>query len=153
MAADLLGKLNHRGQPVVLVNVPPEATAEVDGLLAGAETTTELPETIDFALIFVRTLAEVERHGGAVLQRAGGDATIWFCYPKGSSRRFTCDFNRDTGWQVLAAYGFEPVRQVSFDADWSALRFRNVAHIKNLTRRASFAITEEAKGRTTGQGR
>ena len=104
-------------------------------------------------MVFVRTLAEVEQHGTAVLSRARGDAVIWFCYPKGSSKRFTCDFNRDTGWQVLAAYGFEPVRQVSFDADWSALRFRDVAYIKNLTRRAIFAITEEAKGRTTGQGR
>ena len=153
MVADLLGKLNHRGQPVVLVNVPAEAVDEVDALLAGAETTTVLPEAMDFALVFVRTLAEVETHGGAVLERARGDAVVWFCYPKGSSRRFACEFNRDSGWQVLAAYGFEPVRQVSLDADWSALRFRNVAYIKNLTRRASFAITEEAKGRTTGQGR
>lgn len=149
----LLAKLNHRGQPVVLVNVPVEAAAEVDALLAGAETTTVPAAAIDFAVVFVRTLAEVETYGGDVLRRARGDAVIWFCYPKGSSRRFSCDFNRDTGWQVLAAYGFEPVRQVSFAADWSALRFRRVAHIKNLTRRASFAITDEAKGRTTGQGR
>lgn len=153
MAGDLLSKLNHRGQPIVLVNVPVEAAAEVDTLLAGAETTTVLLDEIDFAVVFVRTLAEVEQHGGEVLRRAQGDATVWFCYPKGSSRRFTCEFNRDTGWQVLAAYDVEPVRQVSFDADWSALRFRNVAYIKDLTRRASFAITEEAKGRTTGQGR
>ena len=104
-------------------------------------------------MVFVRTLAEIEQHGGAVLSRARGDATVRFCYPKGSSRRFTSEFNRDTGWQVLAAYGFEPVRQVSFDADWSALRFRDVAYIKNLTRRASFAITEQAKALTTGQGR
>lgn len=149
----LLAKLNHRGQPVVLVNVPVEAAAEVDALLVGAETTTVSAEAIDFAVVFVRTLAEVEAYGGEVLRRARGDAVIWFCYPKGSSRRFSCEFNRDTGWQVLAAYGFEPVRQVSFAADWSALRFRRVAYIKNLTRRASFAITDEAKGRTTGQGR
>lgn len=133
MVADLLSKLNHRGQPVVLVNVPAEA--------------------IDFPLVFGRTLAEVETHGGAVLERARGDAVVWFCYPTGSSRRFTCEFNRDSGWQVLGAHGFEPVRQVSFDVDWSALRFRHVAYIKNLTRRASFASTEEVKGRTTGQGR
>ena len=30
----------------------------------------------------------------------------------------------------MRKYNFEPVRQVAIDEDWSALRFRNVAHIK-----------------------
>jgi hypothetical protein len=35
------------------------------------------------------------------------------------------------------------VRQVAIDEDWSALRFRRVAHIKKMTR--SFAMTSEGK--------
>ena len=38
--------------------------------------------------------------------------------------------NCDSGWPVLGAAGFEPVRMVAIDADWSALRFRRVEHIK-----------------------
>ena len=134
--ADLLNKLNHRGQTIALVNVPVDFAADVDAVLAGAETTTTLPEKVDFALVFVRTLDEVRHHGTAVLSRAVGDAIVWFCYPKQTSKRYTCEFNRDTGWQVLADHRFEPVRQVALDDDWSALRFRNIDYIKKLTRKA-----------------
>lgn len=72
---------------------------------------------------------------------------------KASSKRYRCEFNRDTGWASVGATGFEPVRQVAIDEDWSALRFRRVEFIKSLTRAASGAITAEAKRRTSGQGR
>ena len=52
--------------------------------------------------------------------------TLWFAYPKGSSKKFHCEFNRDTGWSVLRGLGFDTVRQVAIDADWSALRFHHV---------------------------
>ena len=74
-----------------------------------------------------------------MLSRAKGDAIVWFCYPKQTSKRYTCEFNRDTGWQVLADHRFEPVRQVAFDEDWSALRFRNIDYIKRLTRKSRLA--------------
>ena len=68
---------------------------------------------------------------------------MWYAYPKGTSKRYTCEFNRDNGWAVVGEQGFEPVRQVAIDEDWSALRFRKVSFIKTMTR--SFAMTEEGK--------
>jgi hypothetical protein len=53
----------------------------------------------------------------------------------------------------LGKYNLEPVRQVSIDDDFSALRFRKVEFIKTITRRESFAITKEAKKRTTQKGK
>ncbi len=44
---------------------------------------------------------------------------------------------------TLGAAGFEPVRMVAIDEDWSALRFRRVEHIKKMTR--SFAMTDAGK--------
>jgi hypothetical protein len=41
---------------------------------------------------------------------------------------------------------------VAIDEDWSALRFRRVNHIKNITRKESFALTKEAKERTSQKG-
>jgi len=38
-------------------------------------------------------------------------------------------FNRDTGWDVMRSAGFDTVRQVAIDEDWSALRFRRQEHI------------------------
>ncbi len=92
---------------------------------------------------FARTLEEVEalaQHAAAV---DADDPIVWIAYPKGSSTRYRCAFNRDTGWAAMGAVGFEPVRQVSLDEDWSALRFRRVQHIKSMTR--GFAMTEEGK--------
>jgi hypothetical protein len=55
---------------------------------------------------------------------------LWFAYPKKSSVNYTCDFSRDTGWEILGRHGFEGVRMVAIDQDWSALRFRRVEYIK-----------------------
>jgi hypothetical protein len=55
---------------------------------------------------------------------------IWFAYPKGSSKRYSCEFNRDSGWNVIRAAGFESVRMVAIDEDWSALRFRRLEYVK-----------------------
>ena len=69
------------------------------------------------------------------------EGLFWICYPKGSSKKYTCEFNRDNGWTKLGELGFEPVRQIAFDEDWSALRFKLVGDIKKMTR--SFAYTTE----------
>jgi hypothetical protein len=76
-------------------------------------------------------------------KQSEGDVVIWFAYPKGTSKKYKCEFNRDTGWEIFGKLGFEPVRAVAIDEDWSALRFRRVSFIKTMIR--SFALTEEGK--------
>jgi hypothetical protein len=56
------------------------------------------------------------------------------------------DCSRETVGVMLAEEGYEPVRQVAVDDDWSALRFRKVGEIKKMVR--AFAVTEEGKQRT-----
>ena len=41
--------------------------------------------------------------------------------------------------------GFEPVRMVAIDEDWSALRFRRAEFIKNMTRPEEYRYSEAAK--------
>jgi hypothetical protein len=88
-----------------------------------------VPE-IGFSLAFVTRQSEVDALAGPVAARAKGDAVVWFAYPKGTSKKYRCDFNRDTGWDALKAAGFDTVRAVAIDEDWTALRFRRVEHIK-----------------------
>ena len=75
-------------------------------------------------MAFVKTRQEVETATESLVQAAEGDAQLWMVYPKSSSKKYRCEFNRDTGWQALGEAGYEPVRQVAIDEDWSALRFR-----------------------------
>ena len=74
---------------------------------------------------------------------------MWFAYPKASSKNYSCEFNRDTGWDALGKAGFEGVRQIAIDDDWSALRFRRVEFIKKMTRNKKRAISKTRKSRTS----
>lgn len=84
----------------------------------------------EFWLAFVTRKSEVERLAPLIARRTKGDAVVWFAYPKGTSKKYTCDFNRDTGWAALKKLGFDTVRSVAIDADWTALRFRRNEFIK-----------------------
>jgi hypothetical protein len=83
-----------------------------------------------FCLAFVTRKSEVEALAPEIAARAKGDAIVWFAYPKGTSKKYTCDFNRDTGWDAMKAAGFDTVRSIAIDEDWTALRFRRVEFIK-----------------------
>jgi hypothetical protein len=141
----LLKKLDYKGHdPVVVLNAPAEFAPAMKkfGKLTSVHTTASKVKGCAFATKQI----DVDSAAKALTKVLEGDAILWMCYPKGSSKRYACDFNRDTGWQVLGDLGFEPVRQVAIDADRSALRPRRVEHISKLTR--SFAMTEEGKRRS-----
>jgi len=88
------------------------------------------PKTVSFALAFATAQAELDRLSGILAGASQGDVVLWFAYPKGTSKRYTCDFNRDTGWRVIRDAGFESVRAVAIDEDWSAMRFRRLEYVK-----------------------
>ncbi len=100
-------------------------------------------KSISFAIVFATKQTEVNKAAEQIEKKAEEDAVLWFCYPKGTSKKYKCDFNRDTGWEKLGELGYEGVRAVAIDEDWSALRFRKAEHIKTMTR--SFAMTEVGK--------
>lgn len=101
---------------------------------------------VDFILIFVQQQEQIAKHVDK-LSRAKGDAIVWFAYPKKSSKTYQSNINRDDGWQPIGKAGFEGVRQVAIDDDWSALRFRRVEFIKSMTRSKKMAISEAGKER------
>ncbi len=93
------------------------------------------PQAIKFGLAFAITQAQLDRLSKILTAAAEGDAVLWFAYPKGTSKRYRCEFNRDTGWSVLRAAGFDTVRSVAIDEDWTALRFRRREYVKSAGRR------------------
>jgi hypothetical protein len=62
-----------------------------------------------------------------------------------TSKRYKSQIDRDSGWNVLGHEGFEPVRMVAIDEDWSAKRFRRASFIKNMTRPKNYRLTERSK--------
>jgi hypothetical protein len=97
--------------------------------------------------------AEADAAVKGVTERAKGDAVVWFAYPKGSSKRYTSTINRDTGWDSLGAAGFEAVRMVAIDEDWSAVRFRRAEFIKSMQRDPEWAMSPVGKTKAASKKR
>ena len=147
----IFAKLNYKTQPeIAIVNAPDEFLPTVADMqpLAAIVTNLEQIQEGAFAIAFVKTQNEVDATSTVLAEKLDGDALLWLAYPKGTSKKYTCDFNRDTGWAVLGKFGFEPVRMVAINDNWSALRFRRVEYIKKMTRSEQGALTEEGKGKT-----
>lgn len=140
----LFTKLNLKDQPRIVVLGAPDSFEDELVALHGVEILRDSTpaDAIPFLLAFVTRLDEIERLAPLAALAAAADAVVWFAYPKSSSKRYICEFNRDTGWAALGAVGLEPVRQVAIDADWSALRFRRVEFIKRLTRDPQRRLTQ-----------
>ena len=131
MASGIFKKLNLTDQKGICVLGAPDSFRRALASLKGVKVAASLSAAgeVVFALAFVTRKAEVDKVAKALAKKAQGDAIVWFAYPKGTSKKYRCDFNRDTGWDVLKKSGFDTVRQVAIDEDWSALRFRRTEFI------------------------
>ncbi|GAB2524964.1 hypothetical protein [Spirosoma aerophilum] len=133
----IFAKLNFKAQSeIAVINAPDEFLPVMDDMRSLATIVTDVQqiEQGEFAIAFVKTQQEVNAVSTLLAEKIKGDSLVWFAYPKGSSKKYTCDFNRDSGWSTLGSLGFEPVRMVAIDENWSALRFRRIEYIKSMTR-------------------
>jgi hypothetical protein len=105
--AAIFDKLNLKDQEtVVVIDSPPSFEDELRRLKGvNIVRDTKGLSSVEFAIAFVTRRKEVD---SAVRK---------------------LEVNRDTGWEALRSAGFDTVRLVAIDADWSALRFRRKEHI------------------------
>ncbi len=131
-------KLNLKNQPVVFVLQHPEVFEESLSSIASnhnIKTKVRKTDKIEFFIAFVTKKADIDKIVHQVAPLLNGDAVFWMAYPKGTSKKYKADFNRDNGWALMAAYDLIGVRMVAIDEDWSAMRFRKKQFIKKLTRK------------------
>ena len=112
---DVSAKLQIKpGQSVSVLKLPSDLALQVDTKAAE-------PDSADVVIGFAVTRQDLDALG-AVIDAARADRLAWIGYPKGG--KLGTDLNRDRLAEALAAHGVQPVRQVSIDDTWSALRFR-----------------------------
>jgi hypothetical protein len=130
----LLAKLNYKGQKrIAVINSGTEFLESLrkafPELVIDPEIDPRYP--YQFILLYVKVVSEIESYAPLALHNLISDGILWFAYPKKTSKKFCSDIDRDHGWEILMNASFYPVRQVSIDDDWSALRFRNARFIKS----------------------
>lgn len=126
-------KLNYKSQQQLhIINAPASFGKDMNEMAGLATIKASLAGTkkVEFFLGFVTKQKEVDVLAAKMTPLLEDDGLLWFAYPKGTSKKYTCEFNRDNGWAELGKLGFEPVRMVAIDEDWSALRFRKAENIK-----------------------
>ena len=143
----LFKKLNLGTHSVIHVLNAPKSFEPELAMLKGVTVKRSGAGPATFAIAFVITQSQLDAASSKLATACVGDAVLWMAYPKGTSKKYRCEFNRDSGWSILGAAGFEPVRMVAVDEDWSALRFRRVDHIKTMTRGREHRISTAGKKR------
>ena len=139
----IFDKLNLKNLTKILVLNAPESFEPELAALHGVGISRSLRglSTVEFSLAFVSEQKEVDKLAASIAKIAEGDPILWFAYPKVTSKKYESEVNRNCGWRVLEQSGFETVRLIAIDEDWSALRFRRTAFIKASARNAKLRMT------------
>ena len=138
---------NH--EEIYVVNTPQEFASHLQQIakVTKIKKRAAAGQKFNFVLVFVQNCADIAKHAPKAVEKLNADALLWFAYPKKSSKKYTSDISRDDSWQPLGDLGYEGVRMIAIDSDWSALRFRDPKYIKKLTRDKKRALSSSGKKR------
>ena len=104
---------------VAIVAAPPGGP---DLAAEGGLQVTERADEAGAVIAFARTMADLGSAASPAIDAARQDRLAWIAYPKGG--QLGTDLNRDSLAAACTELGVRPVRQISIDGVWSALRFR-----------------------------
>lgn len=113
------------GQTVTILNAPEGFQQMLQPLPKGATLSRTLQSGMGAALLFVRSVSELEKWGTKVTDAMAQDGLLWIAYPKKSSK-MKSDLNRDFGWDVITKAGSRCVAQIAIDETWSGSRIRRL---------------------------
>jgi hypothetical protein len=106
---------------VVVLGCPTDVDLEIPGdcvVLSDPSDAAEASAVVSF-VVRARDLDDL---AGPSIAAARQDRLAWIAYPK--ARQLGSDLNRDVLAALVEARGAQPVRSVSINSVWSALRFR-----------------------------
>jgi hypothetical protein len=142
----LLEKLHYKGvDPFLVMNQPYQLNHELDELTGYCSRTESIYPFCRFVLCFVFNQQDLENLMPLLIPNLEEDALFWIAYPKRTSKQYKTDLTRDSGWERLGKYGYEPVSLISLNDDFSIFRFRQLKYIKTMIRSDSMKLTKHDK--------
>lgn len=91
-------KLNFKDRKeIYILNSPSEFSKEHYKMKKVYSVKTNIKEAndLEFILLFVQTKNEIDEITPIMNQKLKGDGTVWFAYPKRSSKKYTSEISRD----------------------------------------------------------
>ncbi len=125
----ILKKLGLKNQnPVLIINSPEEFQPAIKEIQS--EVHSSIKTGYSFIQLFLANIVDFNQFFESAIMALEGDGHLWLCYPKGGSKKYKSDLNRDRLREMVRPSGFEAVTLVSIDDNWSALRVRRIEFIK-----------------------
>jgi hypothetical protein len=129
----ILKKLFFKGQnPVLILSAPKEFEKTLRNFGVSIHKTPQ--GTYDFILAFALSLKDALKIAKTLSKSLPKGGIFWMAYPKGTSKKYQADINRDTGYALMKKNGFTGVSLVAIDEDWSAMRFKGQEKKRPLPR-------------------
>jgi hypothetical protein len=119
----IIKKLFFKGQnPVLLLAAPKEFKKISEDF--GVTIHVHPKGQYGFILAFAYSQADAKKIAKGVSKALADGGIFWMAYPKGTSKKYKADINRDSGHALMGKHGFDGVSLVALDEDWSAMRFK-----------------------------
>jgi len=114
---------------ILILNEPKGFCSELDKLGDEIKIRESVVRTseIDFALIFVTEVSQIQNRIQTVSPKLIGDTVIWFAFPTDTNKT---KITLENGWGVLGDYNLRQIDSTEITPEWTGIRFRKVEFIK-----------------------
>ncbi|MBV8053584.1 MAG: DUF3052 family protein [Acidobacteriaceae bacterium] len=107
---------------VAFIGLPPDVKSELKDALGRCEAAKDDEGSLDFAMIFVKSAADLEKSFAQFAKRLMPAGMLWVCWPKKSSG-VVSDLTEDEVRKIGLAAGLVDVKVCAVNEVWSGLKF------------------------------
>jgi hypothetical protein len=107
---------------VAFVGLPAEVKAELKDALAECSVVRDGGDLLDFAMVFVKTQADVKKYFGRIAKQLAPAGMLWVSWPKKTSGVAT-DMNENDVRRIGLEAGLVDVKVCAVNEVWSGLKF------------------------------
>lgn len=116
-------------QKVLILNAPDEFKPVIKEINAKVDTNINIK--YPFILSFEKDLDNLNKTVPTLISALETNGQLWIAYPKGTSKLYKSDLNRDIIRTVFQHHKFDGVSLIAIDDNWSAMRVKPEELIKS----------------------
>ena len=83
---------------------------------------------VNCALLFVNSKEAFVHQMMTLFPRLQDTSTLWVAYPKFTAKAELANLHKEFDWDFLGDYRLKPVKQVSLNKDWNAIKLKKVIY-------------------------